>query len=299
MSTAPQGGDHWRRCACARTEYIERDQGQPRQGRGLRAERKGRLVKVASSASGITRWVKGDYVGKTERSASVPYTIKGDYVNPRQPGGGRGHHRAPFQVRPPTPAQREVEHRSGALWWMYLSTCPGGSGSGRPGKSVRRAAFVPNSPVGQRLIARAQEMKGTPYVWGGESDDGVDCSGLIYKLLLDEGASGKCLPRRASEQMAQLGLEIDKESLQPGDLVFFSTYKPGPSHVGIYLGDGDFIHASSAQHQVAISEACRTTTRRVSSARRITEDELHLDTKSGSRDSASICWIAACKLCAV
>ena len=103
----------------------------------------------------------------------------------------------------------------------------------------------------------------------------MDCSGLIYKLLGDEGAAAKCLPRRASEQMAQLGLAVEKEELQPGDLVFFHTYKEGASHVGIYLGDGDFIHASSAKHQVAIGNLSEGYYReRFVGARRITEEEL-------------------------
>jgi len=134
---------------------------------------------------------------------------------------------------------------------------------------------VPQSALGQRLIARARQMQGTPYVWGGESDSGVDCSGLIYKLLLEEGADARGLPRRASTQMAGLGVSVDKEDLSPGDLVFFTTYKAGASHVGIYLGDGDFIHASSAQGKVTISNMSEGYyKRRFVGARRISEAEL-------------------------
>jgi cell wall-associated NlpC family hydrolase len=235
-------------------------------------ERKNGWVKVASSASGVNGWVKGEYLVKSNRSPSRPYTVKGDDVNFR----ASPEVDADIIARLPRGTKAAVLGRNekwsyiqvqGRLGWMYSELLiPEG----------RRGFVVPRSPVGERLIARARAMKGTPYVWGGESDDGVDCSGLIYKVLLDEGVSGKCLPRRASEQMAQLGLEVDKEGLQPGDLVFFSTYKPGPSHVGIYLGDGDFIHASSAQHQVAISNLSESYYKRTfCGARRITEDELH------------------------
>ena len=117
-------------------------------------------------------------------------------------------------------------------------------------------------------------LQGTPYVWGGESEDGVDCSGLVYKVLCDEGANAANLPRRASIQMQELGQEVDKENLEPGDLVFFSTYKYA-GHVGLYLGDGNFIHASSAQHCVTISNLSEGYYKqRFCGARRITEDEL-------------------------
>jgi cell wall-associated NlpC family hydrolase len=234
-------------------------------------ERKNGWVKVASSASGINGWVKGDFVRATDRSPSRPYSVQGDDVNFR----ASPQVDADIIARLPQGTQVQVFGRNekwsyiqvqGRYGWMYSEYLLPGS---------KRGFVVPSSPVGLRLIARAKAMEGTPYVWGGESDDGVDCSGLIYKILLDEGASGKCLPRRASEQMAQLGLAVDKEDLQPGDLVFFTTYKPGPSHVGIYLGDGNFIHASSAQHKVAISSLSeRYYKERFCGARRITEDEI-------------------------
>jgi cell wall-associated NlpC family hydrolase len=234
-------------------------------------EKKNGWVKVASSASGINGWIKGEYVGPTDRSPSRPYSVHGDEVNFR----ASPEVDADIIARLPQGTTVQVYGRNekwsyiqvqGRYGWMYSEYLMPGS---------KRGFVVPSSPVGLRLIARARAMEGTPYVWGGESDDGVDCSGLIYKVLLDEGASGKCLPRRASEQMAQLGLEVDKENLQPGDLVFFTTYKPGPSHVGIYLGDGNFIHASSAKHQVAIGSLSeRYYKERFVGARRITEDEL-------------------------
>jgi cell wall-associated NlpC family hydrolase len=140
---------------------------------------------------------------------------------------------------------------------------------------VGRGTVVAPSELGQRLVARALELKGVPYVWGGESTSGMDCSGLIYLLLLENGADASGLPRRASTQMAGLGVEVSKEQLEPGDLVFFTTYKAGASHVGVYLGDGDFVHASSAQGKVTISNMSEGYyKRRFVGARRVTEADL-------------------------
>jgi cell wall-associated NlpC family hydrolase len=76
-----------------------------------------------------------------------------------------------------------------------------------------------------------------------------DCSGFTKYLFDHEGTS---LPRTAAEQY-QRGMVVTKEGLQPGDLVFFkNTYKRGISHVGIYIGDGQFIHASSPRTGVRV-----------------------------------------------
>lgn len=91
------------------------------------------------------------------------------------------------------------------------------------------------------LIDLAQAQLGTPYVYGGESPGGFDCSGLTYYLY---GAHGIQLHRTASQQL-QDGIPVPKEGLQPGDLVFFrepDEVTPA-SHVGIYAGDGQIIHA--------------------------------------------------------
>ncbi len=92
------------------------------------------------------------------------------------------------------------------------------------------------------IVATAKSCLGVPYKWGGESMSGFDCSGLIQYVYKKHGIS---LGRTCKKQYAA-GTPISKSSLQPGDLVFFqNTYTSGLSHAGIYIGDGQFIHASS------------------------------------------------------
>ncbi|MDP4084338.1 MAG: NlpC/P60 family protein [Bacillota bacterium] len=91
----------------------------------------------------------------------------------------------------------------------------------------------------QEVISIAKKYMGTPYVWGGESPSGFDCSGYVSYVFSKIGVS---LPRTAAAQWSEL------KSVgfpNPGDLIFFETYKKGPSHVGIFLGGNQFIHASS------------------------------------------------------
>lgn len=93
------------------------------------------------------------------------------------------------------------------------------------------------------LVTSAMSLIGVPYRWGGQSvEDGFDCSGLIRHVF--ESAAGLILPRTAAEQARHQGMaKIDKSKLEPGDLVFFNTRRAKYSHVGIYVGEGKFVHA--------------------------------------------------------
>ncbi|ANY63724.1 hydrolase Nlp/P60 [Comamonas aquatica] len=91
------------------------------------------------------------------------------------------------------------------------------------------------------LINTAMGMIGIPYRFGGTSaETGFDCSGFVRAIYQD--TVGHMLPRRADEQ-AKATQKIDKKELRPGDLVFFNTMRRTFSHVGIYVGEGKFIHS--------------------------------------------------------
>lgn len=94
----------------------------------------------------------------------------------------------------------------------------------------------------ERVTHTALRYIGVPYVWGGTSFGGVDCSGFVYAVFEHNGID---LPRTADSQF-EVGRPVSTRDLQPGDLVFFQTYAPGASHVGIYLGGGRFVHASAS-----------------------------------------------------
>ncbi len=116
----------------------------------------------------------------------------------------------------------------------------------------RQAAVEVSRGFGRRgaqIVQMAQQYMGTPYAWGGSSPGGFDCSGFIYYIY---GQFGISLPRMSDGQF-EVGRAISGDNLLPGDLVFFTTYEPGASHVGIYLGGGRFIHASSAAGEVTIT----------------------------------------------
>lgn len=102
--------------------------------------------------------------------------------------------------------------------------------------------------ITERILLFAKKMLHLPYRFGGNGFSGLDCSFFVKKVYSMVGID---LPRSAREQFTQ-GINIDKEELKPGDLVFFRTYAKFPSHVGIYLGDNLFIHASSRSKKVTI-----------------------------------------------
>jgi peptidoglycan endopeptidase LytE len=98
------------------------------------------------------------------------------------------------------------------------------------------------------LVRTALTFRGVPYRWAGMSSRGMDCSGLVARVL---GLHGIRAPHSA-KALYKLGKPVAREDLQPGDLVFFHTTRPGISHVGIYMGDGKFIHASSRGGRVTV-----------------------------------------------
>jgi hypothetical protein len=112
----------------------------------------------------------------------------------------------------------------------------------------KSANYIGNTPpqdgdaTAMSIVATAKSCLGIPYKWGGESLKGFDCSGFIYYVFKEHGIT---LGRTCKKQY-QAGAAISKSQLQPGDLVVFqNTYTTGLSHAGIYIGNGEFIHASS------------------------------------------------------
>lgn len=103
--------------------------------------------------------------------------------------------------------------------------------------------------VMQGVVERALDYIGVPYRFGGSSPRGFDCSGLVNYVFRE--TLGVTLPR-TSRQLATVGVRVAREELRPGDLVFFNTRGAPNSHVGIYLGDGRFVHAPRARTLVRI-----------------------------------------------
>jgi cell wall-associated NlpC family hydrolase len=121
----------------------------------------------------------------------------------------------------------------------------------RLGDQVQQA----RASVGEQassLVINAMAFLGVPYKWGGNSHEtGFDCSGFVRAVY--EQSVGKVLPRRSDEQAAATQT-IDRSELKPGDLVFFNTLQRAFSHVGIYVGDGKFIHSPRAGAQVRVED---------------------------------------------
>jgi cell wall-associated NlpC family hydrolase len=116
-----------------------------------------------------------------------------------------------------------------------------------------RSAILSTAQFGQsaQILAVARDLLGQPVVWGGASPiQGFDCSGLVQYVYRQAGIN---LPRTADLQFL-VGRTVAVSSLQPGDLVYFTTYEPGASHVGIYIGRDKFIHTSFSQGIVAIGD---------------------------------------------
>jgi cell wall-associated NlpC family hydrolase len=112
-------------------------------------------------------------------------------------------------------------------------------------------AWAAEDPApGSQVAELAQEQIGARYRWGGMSPAGFDCTGFVKWVYSQVGVD---LPRNEAGQLAS-GARVGVDELEPGDvLVFANTYRRGLSHVGIYLGEGQFVHAVDERHGVTVS----------------------------------------------
>ncbi|NMC26598.1 MAG: LysM peptidoglycan-binding domain-containing protein [Syntrophomonadaceae bacterium] len=119
-----------------------------------------------------------------------------------------------------------------------------GPAQGHPKAPLQPAASPSRSGQTSRtgeILQYAARYLHTPYIWGGNSPKGFDCSGFVQYVFRHYGYN---LPRTAAAQ-ASAGVRVTKSDLRPGDLVFFAMHGSGIDHVGIYAGSGRFIHSSS------------------------------------------------------
>lgn len=123
--------------------------------------------------------------------------------------------------------------------------------NGTTGSTTSNNPTSAGSVTGAQILAEARKYLGTPYVYGGASPSGFDCSGFVYYVLKQLGYS----PYRTPADQYRMGTYVAKSDLQPGDIVFFAgTYASGISHVGIYAGGGQFIHSPNSRSVVSYAD---------------------------------------------
>lgn len=136
------------------------------------------------------------------------------------------------------------------LWLVLLAVFCAGCGSVATKPAATPASLTPLTPQRADVVIAALGLVDTGYRFGGVNPEaGLDCSGLV--VLVWERVVGKKLPRSAAEQ-ARTGRSRTLEELVPGDLVFFNTLRRPFSHVGIYVGEGRFVHATSSRGKVRV-----------------------------------------------
>lgn len=127
---------------------------------------------------------------------------------------------------------------------------PGGPAASRnpPRPSGSPDVAASTTADGYSISSTALSLRGAPYRNGGVDPAGFDCSGLVKYVFEQHGVA---MPREARQQF-QVGQPVEPASLEPGDLVFFTTVAPGPSHVGILVGGDQFVHAPTANGVVRV-----------------------------------------------
>jgi cell wall-associated NlpC family hydrolase len=142
-------------------------------------------------------------------------------------------------------AERHAAEQAAAAQAAAAEAASSTAAASRPAPAAPRAAAPPAAPVlggsaaARKAVDTAMAQIGDPYVWGAAGPDAFDCSGLVQYAY---AAAGISLPH-SSRMQSTMGAPVSRDALQPGDLVFF--YSP-VSHVGIYIGDGQMVHASTS-----------------------------------------------------
>lgn len=177
-------------------------------------------------------YIRSDFVDLTE----IPYENQESTNSPKFFRGGKS-----TGVRPSASALNG-NTTSGTNTGSNTTAKPSTPNNNTANNSTNNntANNTSSTAAGQQIVNTAKKYLGVPYVWGGASPSGFDCSGLVYYVLRSLGYSTYRTP---ADQYKQ-GIYVAKSDLQPGDIVYFhGTYKSGISHVGIYVGDGKFIHS--------------------------------------------------------
>ena len=169
-------------------------------------------------------YIRSDFLDLTE----IPYENKDSSNSPKFFRGGKSTGVAP---------------NAAALKGNSSSTSTGNSSTSNSAPAI--------NVTGSQILKEAQKYLGTPYVFGGASPSGFDCSGFVYYVLKQLGYS----PYRTPADQYKMGTSVSKGSLKAGDIVFFAnTYASGISHVGIYAGNGQFIHSPNSRSTVSYSD---------------------------------------------
>ncbi|NMG54983.1 C40 family peptidase [Aromatoleum aromaticum] len=180
-------------------------------------------------------------------------------------------------MKHPNTARRGVPSRLGVLAALlialaFAATTPAAAEeSDTPAENGSVDLIERYGNAAQELMNQGMEYLGIRYRFGGNSPaTGLDCSGLVQNVF--RNALGLNLPRTARE-MARLGDKVGLQDLKPGDLVFFNTMRRTFSHVGIYMGEGRFLHAPASGGRVRIDEIGeRYWSQRFNGARRLLPD---------------------------